>query len=121
MSGRIVLTLLVGIHWILPFTPVNLHEETRIVVASVGLGAAFLTLLIWSLTQAARAFAAALGLLVLVIAVSATTGASPLLEGAQIKLLFLVGLSLAVVKARVRAVPEHSIRPHGSRGCRRSG
>ena len=105
LSGRIVLTLLVGIHWILPFTPVNLHEETRIVVAGVVLGAAFLTLLMWSYTQAARALAAALGLLVLVIAVSATTGASPLLEGAPIKLLFLLGLSLAVVKARATGRP----------------
>ena len=33
--ARGVLYVLVGIHWVLPFTPVNPHEETRIVVASL--------------------------------------------------------------------------------------
>ena len=92
LIGRIVLMLLVGIHWVLPFTPVNPHEEARIIVASVFLGAAFLTLLVWSYRNPRRAFAAAVGLLALVIAVSAATGASPLLEGAVVKLVFLAGL-----------------------------
>ena len=102
MVGRAVLTLLVGIHWVLPFTPVNPHDETRILVASLILGAAFLTLLLWSRRDPARAFAVAAGLLALVVAVSATTGASPLLEGAVVKLAFVIGLGWAAVTAQRR-------------------
>ena len=93
--GRAVLMLLVGIHWVLPFTPVNPHEEARILVASVILGAAFLALMLWSYRNPRRAFAAAAALLALVIAVGATTGASPLLEGAVVKVLLLAGLGSA--------------------------
>ena len=94
----------------MPFTPVNPHEETRIIVASLILGAAFLTLLLWSRRTPARAFAVAAGLLALVIAVSAATGASPLLEGAVVKLVFLMGLGWAAVTAQRR----HSTAGHAS-------
>ena len=95
MIGRAILTLLVGIHWILPFTPVNPHEKPRIIIASLILGTVFLTLLLRSRRQPARAFAVAAGLLALVIAVSAATGASPLAEGAVVKVLFVGGLGWA--------------------------
>ncbi len=110
MVGRAVLTLLVGIHWVLPFTPVNPHEETRVIVASLILGAAFLTLLLWSRRTPARAFASGAGLLTLVITISAATGASPLLEGAVVKLAFVIGLGWAAVTAHRR----HSTAGHAS-------
>ena len=72
--GHIVLFLLVGIHWILPFTPVNPHDELRIVVASMVLGASFLALAIRSFTQPIGSFAGGGALLTVVIAVSALTG-----------------------------------------------
>ena len=87
--GRAVLFTLVGIHWILPFTPANQHDETRIIVASIVLGAAFLVLGLRSYRKPASSFAVATGLLVLVVAVSAATGASPLREGAVVKVLFV--------------------------------
>ena len=90
--GRVVLFLLVGIHWILPFTPVNPHEELRIVIASLVLGAAFLTLALRSYRQPIGSFTLAGALLTVVIAVSALTGASPVRKGAVVKVLFLLGL-----------------------------
>jgi uncharacterized membrane protein YjjP (DUF1212 family) len=90
----------VGIHWILPFTPVNQHDETRIIVASLVLGAAFLVLSLGSYRNAASSFAVATGLLVLVIAVSAATGASPLREGAVVKALFVGVLAWATATVR---------------------
>ncbi len=109
--------LLVGIHWVLPFTPVNPHEETRIIVASVILGAAFLTLLLWSHRNPRLAFATSAGLLSLVIVVSAVTGASPLLEGAVVKLLFLAGLTWSATR-RLRSSP---VRPGGLPPISRTG
>ena len=99
LVGRSILAILVGIHWILPFTPANQHEETRIIVASLILGAAFLSLWVWSYRRPARAFATSTGLLGLVIAVSSITEASPLAEGAVVKALFLSGLCLAAALA----------------------
>ena len=101
--GRAVLFTLVGIHWILPFTPVNPHDETRIIVASFVLGATFLALVVWSYTATVWPFVSGSALLAVVIAVSATTGASPLREGAVVKVLFLSGLCWAVARARVRS------------------
>ncbi len=100
--GRVVLFLLVGIHWILPFTPANPHEEVRIVVASLVLGAAFLTLGLRSYRHATRSFTLAGALLTLVITVSALTGASPLGEGAVVKVLFLSGLGWGAFRAAKR-------------------
>ena len=90
--GRVVLFLLVGIHWILPFTPVNPHEEVRIVIASLLLGGAFLTLAVRSFNDPAKSFTLAGALLSVVITVSALTGASSVGEGAVVKVLFLSGL-----------------------------
>ena len=101
--GRAVLFTLVGIHWILPFTPVNPHDEMRIIVASFVLGATFLALVVWSYTATVWPFVLGSALLAVVIAVSATTGASPLREGAVVKVLFLSGLCWAVARARVRS------------------
>ena len=98
--GRAILFTLVGIHWILPFTPVSQHDETRIIVASIVLGAAFLVLGLRSYRKAASSFTMAAGLLVLVIAVSAATGASPLQEGAVVKVLFVGGLAWATATVR---------------------
>jgi len=98
--GRLVLFLLVGIHWILPFTPVNPHHEQRIVVVSLVLGAAFLTLAWRSYRQPRGSFMLAAALLTVVITVSALTGASPVGEGAVAKVLFLSGLGWEAFRAR---------------------
>ena len=104
--GRVVLFLLVGIHWILPFTPVNPHEELRIVIASLVLGAAFLTLALRSYKQPIGSFTLAGALLTVVIAVSALTGASPVREGAVVKVLFLLGLGWGTFRAAKRDVDD---------------
>ena len=83
--GRVVLFLLVGIHWILPFTPADPHEKVRIVVASLVLGGAFLTLGLRSYRHATMSFTLAGALLTVAITVSALTGASPLGEGAVVR------------------------------------
>ena len=103
--GRIVLFLLVGIHWILPFTPVNPHDELRIVVASLVLGASFLVLALRSFTQPIGSFALGGALLTVVIMVSALTGASPVGEGAVVKVLMLSGLGWGVFRAAKRVRP----------------
>ncbi len=90
--GRVVLFLLVGIHWILPFTPVNPHDEMPIVIASLVLGAAFLTLALRSYSRGTWSFVLAGVLLTIVITVGALTGASPVGEGAVVKVLILSGL-----------------------------
>jgi predicted branched-subunit amino acid permease len=100
--GRLVLGLLVAIHWILPFTPANQHEEMRIIVASLILGAAFLALLVRSYKHPTASFSIATGLLALVVSVSAITAASPILEGALVKLVFLGSLAWAVGRSRRR-------------------
>ena len=84
------------------FTPVNPHEELRIVVASLVLGAAFLTLALWSYRHALRSFVLAGALLTVVITVSALTGASPAREGAVVKVLFLAGLGWGAFGATKR-------------------
>ena len=104
--GRVVLFLLVGIHWILPFTPVNPHEEARIVIASVVLGAAFLTLSLRSYRHPTRSFALAGALVTVVITVSALTGASPVREGAVVKGVFLSGLAWGAFRAATRDADE---------------
>ena len=96
---------------ILPFTPVNPHDEMRIIVASFVLGATFLALVVWSYTATVWPFVLGSALLAVVIAVSATTDASPLGEGAVVNafvaihnpVLFLSGLCWAVARARVRS------------------
>ena len=100
--GRVVLFLLVGIPWTLPFTPVNPHEEMRIVIASLVLGAAFLTLALRSYRQPLGSFMLAGALLTVVIAVSALTGASPVREGIAVKALFLSGLGWGAFRAAER-------------------
>ncbi len=94
--------MLVGIHWILPLTPVNPHEELRIVIASLVLGAAFLTLALRSYKQPIGSFTLAGALLTVVIAVSALTGASSLREGIVVKVLFLSGLGWGAFRAAKR-------------------
>lgn len=101
--GRFVLALLVAIHWILPFTPANQHEETRIIVASLILGAAFVALLVRSYRNPTASFSIATGLLALVVTVSAITAASPIREGAVVKVVFLGSLAWAVERSRRRA------------------
>ena len=91
---------LVGIHLILPFTPVNTHPETRILVASLILGVLFLTLVIASYRKPQSSFVTALVVLLIVYAVSAISGASPIAEGLAIKVLFVAGLVYGVMGAR---------------------
>ena len=94
-----MLFLLVGIHWILPFTPADPHEKVRIVVASLVLGGAFLTLGLRSYRHATMSFTLAGALLTVAITVSALTGTSPLGEGAVVKVLLLSGLGWGTFRA----------------------
>ena len=78
----------------------NQHDETRIIVVSLVLGAAFLTLGLRSYREPLSSFALGGGLLALVIVVSAATGASPWQEGAVIKVFFVSGFVWAVSSQR---------------------
>jgi hypothetical protein len=98
--ARGILYTQVAIHLVLPFTPVNRHEEPRIIVASLILGVTFLSLALWSYGAPRRAFSAGVLLLAVVIGVSHATGASPVTEGLVVKLLFLTGLGYGVLTAR---------------------
>ena len=99
MAGRLVLASLVGIHFVLPFTPVNQHPEVRILVGSLILGCLFAVLAWRSLSAPRPAFLGALLLLGIVYVVSATTGASPIDEGWPIKLVFAAGLLVAFLSS----------------------
>ena len=99
--ARGVLFLLVFIHWILPFTPVNQNPETRIMIASIILGASFLWIGIKSVARPGRYFAIGLILLLAVYAISDLSGASPLAEGIVVKVLFVLFLILGIVSARL--------------------
>jgi hypothetical protein len=99
--ARGVLFLLVFIHWILPFTPVNQHSEPRVIVASIILGAAFLLIGIKSISQPVRYFTIGLVLLLIVYAISSLSGASPIAEGLAVKVLFVLLLILGIGSARV--------------------
>ncbi len=94
--ARVVLNPLVFIHLILPFTPVDQHEETGIVVVSMCLGMAFLWLSRWSHQRGRRVFATGGALLTCVIALSHATGASPIAEGWPVTLVFLTGLAYGI-------------------------
>lgn len=97
ICARVVLFTLVGIHFVLPFTPVNRHEEQRIILASLILGVTFSILGVVSFKKPFPAFAISLVVLLAVYGVSAMTGASPLREGIIVKILFATGLVYGVV------------------------
>jgi len=99
--ARGVLFLLVFIHWILPFTPVNQNPEARIVIASIILGASFLFIGIKSVARPSRYFAIGLILLLAVYVISDLSGASPLAEGIVVKVLFVLFLILGIIAARI--------------------
>ena len=95
-----VLFLLVFIHWVLPFTPANQHSELTILVGSLILGGAFLFLGVRSIKSSFVYLLSGLILLLIVYAVSAATGASPLSEGSVVKVLFTALLLLGVFSAK---------------------
>jgi hypothetical protein len=97
--GRCALFALVGIHVVLPFTPLNPHSEGRIVAASLILGGSFLYLGLLTYRTPARAFWGGFGLLAVVVIVSAWSGASPVEEGLWVKLTLLVILAFAALTA----------------------
>ena len=97
--ARGVLYTLVFIHFVLPFTPVNQHEETRILFASVILGILFLSLARVSYRYPRAAFSAGLIFLLFIYALSHATGASPIAEGWPVKLVFAAGLTAGTYTA----------------------
>lgn len=99
--GRTVIFALVGIHLILPFTPVNRHPEGRIIIASLIIGIVFLGLGLLSFRKQFISFFAALILLIIVIAVSALSGASPLQEGIIVKIVLVAGLMYGTIYAKI--------------------
>ena len=105
--ARIVLFLLVAIHGVLPFTPVNVHPGRRIVVASVILGGAFLYLAISSWAHAARSFWGGFALLAFVVVLSSVTGTSPVEDGWALKLGFLLVLAFGALTAPLD--PDHDV------------
>ncbi|WDE14173.1 hypothetical protein [Thalassomonas haliotis] len=86
--AQVVLYLLVVIHWLLPFTPVNQHPEPHIKIAALGVGAIFLMFAQLSYTRPRQSFAGGLIFLLTLYIVSAVTGASPITEALVVKLLF---------------------------------
>lgn len=101
-GGRLARWSLFGlalIHLVLPFTPLNRTEESRIVTASLILGGTFLYLAFLSRRSPAQAFWGGFGLLAVVIITAAWTGASPVEEGLWIKLGILAVLSFAGITA----------------------
>lgn len=96
MGATAVLWCLVLIHSILPFTPVNQHDELRIKVASIFLNVAFLAMIFWARRRRRAALTAALALLLVVYIVSALGGASPFEEGWFVKIVFACGLATGV-------------------------
>ena len=98
--ARGVLYLLVTIHLILPFTPVNPHPELRIKIAGIILAALFLTLGIRSLRKSNSSFKSGLALLLIVYLVSAATGASSLGEGLIVKIVFASLLGAGIYSTR---------------------
>lgn len=100
ICARVVLFTLVGIHFVLPFTPANKHEEQRIVIGSLILGVTFLTLGLVSFKRPFPSFAVSLAVLVAVYALSASTGASPLREGIIVKMFFAAGLVCGLLGAK---------------------
>ena len=101
--GRAVCITLVAIHFVLPFTPVNPHDEARIIVASLVLGISFSGLGILSFRKPFLAFCVALAILLMVYLISALSGASPIQEGIPVKIVFVAGLGLAIHGARDRS------------------
>ena len=99
-AARATLLTLASVHFVLPFTRVNEHPDPRIKIASVVLGIAFASLLALSFKRPHRSFLVAFVLLLAVYIVSAVTGASPLEEGAIVKLVFALALAFAVVTTR---------------------
>ena len=102
-AATIVLWALVAIHFVLPFTPANPHEELRIKVASLILGGSFLGLAVLARVRETLAFAIALVLLLGVYVVSAVGGASPLSEGWLIKLIFALALGGGLAAKRLQS------------------
>jgi hypothetical protein len=90
-------------HWVLPFTPVNPHPGAFIRIGSIVLGAGFLVIGLLSIRNPRPWFGIALGLLLLIYALSAITGASPLQEGWPIKALIAGGLAWGLLKAKTGA------------------
>ena len=97
--GRGVLFVLMFIHFVLPFTPVNQHPELQIRVGSLILGIAFLFFAIRSFSAPFVYLLFGLILLVSVYAVSAATGASPMEEGLIVKIVFSLCLFVGVISA----------------------
>jgi len=97
--GRVCLFALAGVHFVLPFTPMVPDSNSRITLALLVLGAAFLALGVSSFKAAARACWAGFGLLALGVVLTSWTGVSPIQEGWFVKLILLLGLSLGGVAA----------------------
>ena len=98
--ARGVLFLLVLIHWVLPFTPLNQHAELTIVVGSLFIGGAFLFFGLRSLRSPFTNLLGGLVLLLIAYGVSAITGASPLSEGTVVKIIFAAVLLMGVFSSR---------------------
>lgn len=95
--ARGVLSILVLIHMILPFTPINQHPELRIKIGSIVLGVLFLILALRSLTKPHSSLIFGFVLLIAVYFVSAMTGASPVNEGLGVKIVFAALLGLGII------------------------
>ncbi len=98
VGGRTVLILLTIIHLILPFTPVNEHEGSQIIVGALIIGSLFLWLTICSFQNPHRNFLRGLLLFWGVNVLAALTGASPLSEGWGVKLVFSLILIFGAIK-----------------------
>ena len=92
LTARAVIFILVFIHLILPYTPVNRHEGIQIPIGAGVIGVWFLVLALKSYRYPRKYFIFALAFFWGVTLLAAVTRASPIMEGIVIKLLFSFGL-----------------------------
>ena len=116
------LWILALIHLLLPFTPANPHPEAHIRVGAVVIGLVFVSLGVSARTSPRRSAIAGLLFFLLVSAVAAVTGRSPIEEGLALKLLLVAGLTAGVLgpSATDRATSKGAA-PHSCRGDRVNG
>ena len=100
---RIAIAVLTLLHLVGPFTPINRSDSGQIVVGAMIIGAGFAGLFVWSFVKPRAASRAALGLFIGVVALSAVTGASPVLEGLPVKVALAAALLFGSLTADMSA------------------
>ena len=107
---RVAIAVLTLLHLVGPYTPINNSDASQIVIGAMIIGAGFVGLFLWSFFRPRRAALFALALFVAVVAISAATDASPLLEGLPVKILLAAMLAVGSVYAdSTRQAPDRQL------------